>query len=138
MTDITPPPPPIPSVANPALNPGPLGKPRNWVTVLLLSIVTLGIYFLVWTYKTFQEMKDHDHQGVGGVVGLIIGIFISIVNAFLLPSEVKGLYAFDGRESPISVATGFWVLLPIIGFIIWLAKVQGAITAYWESKGAVA
>jgi len=51
----------------------PLGKPRGWVVVVLLSIVTLGIYGLVYQYKTFQEMKDYSGEGIGGVVGLILG-----------------------------------------------------------------
>jgi hypothetical protein len=28
------------------------------------------------------------------------------------------------------------MLLPLIGFIIWVVKVQGALNRFWESKGA--
>jgi hypothetical protein len=138
MNDLSPPPPSIPSIPNAATNPGPLGKPRSWVTVVLLSIVTLGIYYLVWIYKSFEEIKRHDHRGIGGLVGLIIAIVIGIVDSFLLPSEVSNLYEFDNRESPISWAAGFWILIPLVGWFIWTAKVQNALSAYWESKGAVA
>jgi hypothetical protein len=38
----------------------------------------------------------------------------------------------------VSGVTGFWMLLPLIGFIIWVVKVQGALNRFWESKGAAA
>jgi len=115
---------------------GPIGKVRSPVAVILLSIVTLGIYTLYWYYATFQEMKDHTGEGVGGVVGLILGLCIGIVNVFLLPAEVGAMYARAGREKDVTGLTGFWVLLPIVGGIIWFVRVQGAMNRYWESLGA--
>src|ERR1700724_2814644 len=74
---------------------GPVGKVRGPGTVILLSIVTLGIYGVVWQYKTFKEMKDHSGAGLGGVVGLLLAIFLSIVNWFEMPAEVGNLYAAE-------------------------------------------
>ncbi|HKH25998.1 MAG TPA: DUF4234 domain-containing protein [Acidimicrobiia bacterium] len=85
---------------------GPLGKPRGWVVVFLLTLVTLGIYGLVWQYKTFQEMKDYSGEGIGGVVGLILAIFIGFVNPFIMSAEVGNLYAAEGQEKPVSGITG--------------------------------
>jgi hypothetical protein len=101
--------------------------------VILLSIVTLGIYGLYWQYASFQEMKDYSNEGIGGIVGLILALCIGIVNWFLLPAEVGNLYARAGRTKPVSGVWGFWLLLPIIGAIIWIFKVQGALNDYWES-----
>jgi uncharacterized membrane protein YraQ (UPF0718 family) len=116
----------------------PLGKPRGWVVVFLLSLVTLGIYFLVWTYKTFQEMKDYSGNGIGGLVGLILAIFIGFVNPFIMSSEVGHLYGAEGQEPPpVTGVTGLWILLPIVGQFIWLAKTQNALSAFWEGHGAV-
>ncbi len=103
--------------------------------MLLLTIVTLGIYGLYYYFKTFDEMKEYSGEGVGGVVGLLLSIFCGIVTIFLLPAEVGNLYERDGREKPISGATGFWVLLPLIGSLIWLWKMQGRLNDFWESKG---
>jgi Domain of unknown function (DUF4234) len=113
---------------------GALGKVRSPVTVILLSIITLGIYAIVWQYMTFQEMKDHSGEGVGGTVGLLLAIFIGIVNVFLMPSEVAKLYERAGEESPVSAVTGCWILLPLIGGFIWLFKTQGALNKYWEAR----
>jgi Domain of unknown function (DUF4234) len=117
-------------------NTGPLGQQRGVAFVILISLVTLGIYFLYWTYKTFDEMKQHTGEGIGGVIGLVIGLVIGIVNFFVIPSEVGNMYTGDGREAPVSGITGLWILLPLVGGIIWVVKVQGALNRYWESKGA--
>jgi uncharacterized protein DUF4234 len=116
--------------------PGPVGTARSPLAVLLLSIVTLGIYGLYWHYKTFQEMKDYSGQGIGGVLGLLLGFFCGIVVIFVLPAEVGNLYGQDGQPAPISGVTGLWVLLPLLGGFIWLWKVQGRLNDFWKSKGA--
>jgi hypothetical protein len=36
-------------------------------------------------------------------------------------------------EKPVSGVTGFWNLIPLVGFIIWVVKVQGALNRRWES-----
>ena len=115
----------------------PLGKPRGWVVVFLLTLVTLGIYGLVWQYKTFQEMQDYSGDGIGGVVGLILAIFLGFVNWFLMPAEVGNLYAAEGQEKPVSGITGLWNLIPLVGTLIWLAKTQNALSRFWEAHGAV-
>jgi hypothetical protein len=125
-----------PAPAAPAAGTGPLGKPRSSLSVILLSIVTLGIYFLVYEYKVFQEMKDYSGNGIGGVVALILALFVGIVNPFIQSAEVGNLYEAAGEEKPVSGITGLWVLLPLVGWIIWLVKTQGALTRYWEARGA--
>ena len=129
MSDTTPTPPPPPPATS---GWGPKGKVRESVAVIIFSIITLGIYYLVWTYKVFKENKDFSGEGVGGVIGLVIGIVIGIVNWFLLPSEIGNIYEKMGREKPVSGVTGFWNLIPLIGFIIWVVKVQGAMNRLYE------
>jgi hypothetical protein len=105
--------------------------------VILLSIVTLGIYGLYWQYSTYKEMKDHTGQGIGGGVGLLLAILLGIVNIFLMPSEVGNMYAAEGQVKPISGASGFWVFLPIVGSFVWTFKVQGNLNRYWTAHGGI-
>jgi hypothetical protein len=124
--------------APPAAAAGPVGKPRGIAFVIIISIITFGIYFLYWLYKTGEETKRYSGDGLGGVLWLVIGLLIGIVMWFVAPSEVGKLYSREGQHQPVSGVTGFWMLLPLIGFIIWVVKVQGALNRFWESKGAAA
>src|SRR5689334_9338600 len=129
----TPPPvPPAPAAVAP-MGRGPVGKVRNPWAVIGLSIITLGIYFLYWTYQVFREMKERTGNGVGPVIGLVIALVIGVVNLFLIPSEVGNMYAQNGQAKPVSGITGLWNLIPLVGGIIWIIKVQGALNRQWEA-----
>jgi hypothetical protein len=130
--------PSTPEPAAPARSQGPLGQPRGVLFVILLSIVTLGIYHLYWVFKTFDELKQHTGEGIGGVLGLVIALVISPVNYFVMPSEIGKMYRGDGRVAPMTGWTGLWILLPIVGLIVWVVKVQRSLNRYWQSKAALA
>ena len=117
---------------------GPVGKVRNPWGVIGLTLITCGIYFLYWTYQVFREMKDHTYEGIGGPIGLVIGILIGIVNSFLIPSEIGNMYARAGQPKPVSGVTGFWNLIPLVGGIIWIIKVQDALNTRWETAAVQA
>jgi hypothetical protein len=124
--------PPLP--ATQAGSPGPVGQPRGVLFVIVLSIVTFGIYHLYWYYKGFEEMKRHTGNGIGGILGLLIAIVFTPINWFVMPSEVGSMYRGDGRPAPMTGWTGLWMLLPIVGWFVWTVKVQRALNHYWESK----
>ena len=104
--------------------------------VILLSIITLGIYNICWQYFTFKEMKSYSGEGVGGGLGLLFALLLGIINIFLMPSEVGDLYAAEGKDKPVSGLTGFWVFLPIVGWFVWTIKTQGSLNRIWEGHGA--
>ncbi len=49
----------------------PVGKVRNPIVVLILGIVTLGIYMIIWYYCIFEELRNWRGQGWSGVLYLI-------------------------------------------------------------------
>ena len=104
--------------------------------VILLTIVTLGIWGAFWTYRTSEDLKKYNGDGLGGVLGVVIYIVISLVLMFTIPNEIKNMYERDGRQSPVTALWGLWFLLPLIGNIIWYLKVQQALNEFWISKGA--
>jgi hypothetical protein len=127
----------LPSV--PSTGPqGPIGHPRGVLFVILLSIITFGIYHLYWTYKVFDEMKSHTGEGIGGVLGLVIAIVINPVNWFVMPSEVGKMYRRDGQSPPTTGWAGLWILLPVVGWFVWTVKVQRALNHYWERRALLA
>ena len=115
---------------------GATGAVRSPLTVILLTIVTLGIYGIYWQYVSFRELKDYSGEGIGGGLALVFAIFIAIVNCFLLPMEVGKVYMPAGRGEPVSALTGFWVLLPLVGWFIWVVKTQGRLNDFWTSQAA--
>ncbi len=106
------------------------GEQRSIGLAILLTIVTLGIYQFYWVYKTHAELKRYTGHGVGGLGGVLIFIIVGVVTPFLLGAETKQLI---GRSSPVSGWTGLWILLPLVGAIVWFAKVQGALNRYWAA-----
>jgi Domain of unknown function (DUF4234) len=104
--------------------------------VILLTIVTLGIWGALWTYRTNEDLKRYNGDGLGGVLGVVLYLLLSIVLMFTIPNEIKNTYERDGRESPVSAIWGLWFLLPLIGNIIWYLKVQRVLNDFWMSKGA--
>jgi hypothetical protein len=129
-----PPPPPATAPASGA-DTGPLGKPRSIGLVILLTIVTFGIWPLVWSFQNGSELKARTNRGLGGVAYLFITLFIGPVTMFLMASEVEQLYRREGKEPPITTIWGLWFLLPIIGNLIWYVRIQKSLNEYWIAHG---
>jgi hypothetical protein len=135
-----PPAPPAPAYGVPAPyggDPNHLGKVRSTGVCILLFIVTLGIYGWFWYYQVHEDMKRHTGRGLGGVVALLLGIFVGFVMPFFSSSEVGNMQEAGGRPKTVQGITGLWILLPLIGGIIWFVKTNGALNEYWRSRGAV-
>ena len=106
-----------------------LGEQRGVGITIVLFIVTFGIYGLYWIYKSFAEIRGYRGQGVDGLVGLLLA-FVA-VSTFLLPSYVGRMFKEDEQQPPITGWGGLWVFIPLIGSIIWLVKIQGALNRFW-------
>jgi hypothetical protein len=104
--------------------------------VILLTIITLGIWGAIWSYRTGEDLKKYNGEGFGGAINVVVYILLSVVLMFTIPNEIEKMYQRDGRQSPVSTLWGLWFLLPLIGHIIWYVKVQAALNDFWVSKGA--
>jgi len=115
-----------------------IGQPRGVAFVIIVGLLTLGLYFIYWAYKTGEELKQYSGEGLGGILWLVIWLVAGIVMIFVAPSEVGKLYSREGQTPPVTGKTGFWIFLPLVGYIVWVVKIQGALNRFWASKGAAA
>lgn len=119
--------------------PSPVGKVRGTGVVILLSVVTLGIYTLVWYYQVHEEMKRHKGTGLGGGIALLLALLVGIVMPYVTAAEVGELFERHQQTRPVSGLTGLWYfpgMFILIGPIVWFVKTNGALNAYWRSVGA--
>src|SRR3954454_16003945 len=120
--------------------PGALGKVRGTGVCMLLTVVTFGIYPLVWFYKVHDELKRHRGAGLGGGLALLLAIVVGIVMPYITSSEIGEAYGARGQAKPVTGLTGLWYFpgsLLIVGPIVWFVKTNGALNTYWRSLGAV-
>jgi len=129
---------PPPTSWHPGPPSGPVGRVRGTGMVILLTLVTFGIYSLVYYYSTHEEMKRHSGDGLGGVLALVLALFVGVVSPFLLSKEVGDLYERQGQRAPVTAVTGLWAIpgfLILIGPFVWLFKTNGALNDYWRGFG---
>jgi Domain of unknown function (DUF4234) len=103
---------------------------------ILLFAITCGIWGGIWAWRTHDDLQKYNGDGLGAVVGLILGLLAQAAVMFTIPNEIEKMYQRDGRESPVTTLWGLWFLLPIIGHFVWYLKVQRALNDFWISKGA--
>jgi len=96
------------------------GKRRNIGISLLLFVVTLGIYFPFWLYRTVKDLRNNFEREIpytpGKAVGFlfipIFGIFWMFYILFSLPSRIKQI-----EKKHFGRNVGFYfhpVLIPIL------------------------
>jgi len=128
-----------PAYAQYAQPQGPIGNMRPTGMTILLFFVTLGIWSIIYYYQTHEEMKRHTGEGIGGVIALVLAIFVGIVNPFLLSHEVGQLYSRRGAQPPVTAVTALWFfpgIFILVGPFIWFVRTNNALNEYWQSLGA--
>jgi hypothetical protein len=129
----------VPAYAQYARPQGPIGQIRPTGMIVLLFFVTFGIWGFIYYFQTHEEMKRHTGDGVGGVIALVLSLFVGIVSPFLLSHEVGELYARRGRQPPVTALTALWFfpgILILVGPFIWFVQTNNALNDYWRSVGA--
>ena len=110
-----------------------VGEVRSVGTVIVLMMLTFGIYGLYWNYLSFGEVRRYRGTGVGGGAGVLLAMIG--VAPFLLPSYIGQMYKDANEDPPVSGSTGLWMFpgaFILIGPIVFLSKVQGALNLFWQ------
>ena len=127
-----------PTYAQYARPQGPAGQLRPTGMTILLVLVTFGIWSFIYYYNVQEEMKRHSGEGLGGLIALVIAIFVGVLEPFFLSYEVGQLYVRRGEQPPVSALTALWFfpgVLILVGPFIWFVKTNKALNFYWQSLG---
>jgi len=109
-----------------------VGKITNPLAGICFFLVTFGFYGWYWAYVNHRDLQATTGGGLGALPGLLLWIFFPIVNIFALPAQVDDAFSQRGLSSPVSAVTGFWVFLPLLGWIVWYVKLQRALNSLWQ------
>ena len=111
-----------------------IGKERDILAVFILSIVTIGIYWLYWYYTVNEEMRAHS-QRIDVAPGLaVICQFIPIVNFVSKYNTADRLLILQRecddpeRISPLA-AVLFSIFIP---FGVYTYMVQKGLNRHWQ------
>ena len=113
-----------------------VGRVRSVVLLLILSVLTLGIYFFIWLYQINRELSRSLGKGnPGGRLALFI--FIPIIGWFvtllLTGRSVREAQIRAGNERLIvPLYHGIWAaLVPVIGWFVAMGYVQRGANRAW-------
>jgi uncharacterized membrane protein YjgN (DUF898 family) len=119
-------------------------KIRDVVAVPLLTIVTLGIYGVVWYYKINREMADYgrvngqaDELGdspVTSVLAITLGALVivpALVSLFRCFKRIQALQRIAGGSQPINGWIG--VLALIVFSPILYGYMQSGLNSAWQA-----
>lgn len=109
-------------------------KYRNPLKLLVLSIITLGIYDIYWLVKTKTELNAKTKIKIPTIWLLFIPIIIFIIAIAAIvitshPSTTASnqmMYSSSSSTSTSSNISGYVVLLDIVAFVIFIP-----VTFYW-------
>jgi len=104
-------------------------KRRNPWGVFLLSLVTIGVYFLVWWYKINNEMKNFGIQNDPAVATLAV----SIGGFILIPPFVSYYKTADRILKAQEKAGASERIAPILGLLLYIV-VNFFAAPYYQSQ----
>ena len=103
-----------------------LGKDRSPASVLGLSIITFGIYYLVWYYKINNEIRRHDPtikvKPGWAVVALFFPIF-NLVSGYSTAARIRQMQLDEGGTQTISPIVALLLLIFLgIGYPLYVSS----------------
>ena len=111
-----------------------LGKERNILAVFFFTIITFGIYWLVWYYMVNEEMRQHS-RSIDVAPGLaVLCQFIPIVHLVSRYNTADRILTLQrecnepGRISPLA-AILFAIFIPVG---IYTYMIQSSLNNHWR------
>ena len=110
---------------------GPLGKDRSPASVLGLSIITLGIYYIVWYYKINNEIRQHDPDikvspgwaAAAISIGTVLLFIPPLVSSYTTAARIRQMQLDDGATETISPVVALLLHIFLgIGYPLYIAS----------------
>lgn len=125
---------------------GRTAKVRNPWAVLLFTVITLGIYYLVWYYKINREMSDwgeQNHVDIGMSPGMSV-LAVTLGGILIIPPFVSiwgtgKRMQLTQRAANVHGGSGLlWFVMHIIPIVSLFAPVylQYQLNQAWETQPA--
>jgi uncharacterized membrane protein len=110
-----------------------VGKDRSPASVVGLSVLTLGIYFLVWHHHINAEIRSHDPEiqvAPGLCVLAIIFPISNVVSAFCTASRIRQMQLDEGQTQTVSpVIAMLLFMFTGIGYTLYISS---ELQAHWR------
>ena len=115
--------------------PGTVGRTRDAWAVWILSIVTLGVYYLVWYHKINRELRLFAPDVVTVNPALaVLAQLVPIVNLVSLAKTAARLNAAHASvDSPVRVSGGI-AILGAFWFVSQTRYLQRRLNTLWATK----
>ena len=116
-----------------------IGKTRNPVVVILLSIVTCGIYYIFWLYTAMDDLnKAAGREIINPVLFTVLSIFCSPLIYYVFYTVDKNLGEISRNEGT-NYKENFilWLILTVIcgiGLFIGLYQITEGFNELWAKR----
>ncbi|HSP37852.1 MAG TPA: DUF4234 domain-containing protein [Frankiaceae bacterium] len=98
---------------------GLIGKRRNpFASWIGLPLITLGIYSLVWIYKTNKELSEYDRRIKVNPTLSVLAFFPGFLLLFIPP--LVAIWRLSTRVQQAQRGAGVPECSPILAFILWV------------------
>jgi hypothetical protein len=102
------------------------GKDRSPASVLGLSIITLGIYYLVWYYKINDEIRKHDPTIKVTPGWAVVALFVPICNlvsGYSTAARIRQMQLDEGATQTVSPIVALLLQIFLgIGYPLYIAS----------------
>ncbi len=103
-----------------------LGKDRSPAAVLGLSIITGGIYYLVWYYKINNEIRNHDPSVLVTPAWSVLAMLLplaNLVSSYSTAARIRQMQLDEGLTDTISPVVALLLVIFLgIGYPLYIAS----------------